>query len=188
MNNAWDFPAITTKHLYIRKLEPFDLYGVFNLFSDPEVMKTDGGKIMKEISEARYYINVFSDPKSLHYTNSIRWAAAEKESNQFIGTCGFHNWHREFLRAEIGSDITRSHWNKGYGTEILHALIPYGFNSMNLNRISAHTHPNNKAAIKLLQKFNFQVEGKLREYERWNNTYEDIQIQSLLRKDFSALK
>ncbi|RCK09650.1 N-acetyltransferase [Bacillus licheniformis] len=40
-------------------------------------------------------------------------------------------------RAEIGYDLGRNHWGKGFASEAVKKLIDYGFTSLNLNRIEA---------------------------------------------------
>ncbi|RBW68997.1 GNAT family N-acetyltransferase [Bacillus taeanensis] len=184
MKHEWKFPLIESPHLIFRRLEERDCEAVFALFSDKEVMKYDGGRIMTDRKEADYYIDVFSSPHSYYRMNSIRWGVERKDSNTLIGTCGFKNLDRVSHHAEIGGNLLKEYWQQGYGKEMLQTLIDFGFNKMKLNRISALTRAENKAVLKLLEKFHFQKEGILREYQLVNGKFVDALLFSLLKAEF----
>jgi [ribosomal protein S5]-alanine N-acetyltransferase len=178
-----NFPILESKNLLLRNFVRSDVHDLFKLFSDPDVMKYDGDTTMPSILEAETYIKVFSNPNSFYQTSSIRWAVVEKSTNRFVGTCGYKEWNRVSQKAEIGTDLAKAFWNKGYASEILTLLIPFGFYKMRLNRITALTNPKNHAATKVLMKHGFQKEGYLRDYEKWNDRFVDTIILSLLRRD-----
>jgi RimJ/RimL family protein N-acetyltransferase len=48
---------------------------------------------------------------------------------------------------------------KGYGTEAVKLILEYGFNNIGLERISANTLEQNKAAQRVLEKLGFTLEG-----------------------------
>nr|WP_199181211.1 GNAT family protein [Chromobacterium alticapitis] len=57
---------------------------------------------------------------------------------------------------------------------------------MELNRIEAQVHPDNLASLRLLQRLDFQQEGRARQAGFWLGRYQDLIYLSLLRQD-SAL-
>lgn len=177
------FPILESNNLLLRNFNASDVHDLFKLFSDPDVMKYDGVATMPSLYEAENFIQVFSNPKSIFQTNSIRWAVIEKKTNRFVGTCGFKDWNRQSQKAEIGTDLAKAFWNKGYASEILKTLIPFGFNKMRLHRITACANPANHAAIKVLTKHGFQKEGYLRGFEKWNGKFVDTVILGILESD-----
>jgi [ribosomal protein S5]-alanine N-acetyltransferase len=183
-----NFPILESKNLLLRNFIPADAHSLFQLFSDPEVMKYDGATTMPSLYEAENFIKVFSNPNSIYQTASIRWAVIEKKTNRFIGTCGFKEWNQLSQKAEIGTDLAKAFWNKGFASEILTTLIPFGFYKMHLNRITALTNPKNYAATKVLMKHGFQKEGYLRDFEKWNGKFVDTIILAILRKDYGSKK
>lgn len=66
--------------------------------------------------------------------------------------------------------------------EAITAVLRYGFQEMNLNRIEALIDPDNLTSVKLLEKFNFVREGLLREYEYGKGKFDDVFIYGLLKK------
>jgi len=55
---------------------------------------------------------------------------------------------------------------------------------LNYNRIEAQVDSRNEGSKKVLLKNNFTCEGILREYEYENDEYIDINIYSILHKEF----
>jgi ribosomal-protein-alanine N-acetyltransferase len=109
----------------------------------------------------------------------------DKNTNENIGGCGFHNWFAEHSRAEIGYHIINENFKqKGIMTEAVQAVINCGFNTMNLNRIEAFTSPKNIASLRIIEKNNFKKEGFLKEHYFVNNNLEDSIVFALLKNDY----
>ena len=71
-------------------------------------------------------------------------------------------------------------------TEALSAVINFGFDEMELNRIEAVVMPENASSIKMLDKLGFRKEGLLEEYEKWGNKgFVDLCMFAMLRKVWS---
>lgn len=109
----------------------------------------------------------------------------EKASGKTIGSCGFHTWYLPHSRAEIGYAITdESRKQQGFMKEALLAVIQYGFEEMQINRIEAFIGPGNIASIKLVQAMGFKKEGLLREHYCKDGDIQDSLVFGLLRKEF----
>lgn len=63
------------------------------------------------------------------------------------------------------------------------AVIDFGFNNLEINRIEAEVMQGNIASEKVLVKLGFKNEGVLRQWMYWNGSYYDMTMFSLLRKD-----
>ncbi len=57
-----------------------------------------------------------------------------------------------------------NYWHQGYMSEALRAMLAYGFETLELNRIEALVMPENEASAILLLRLGFSEEGVLREY------------------------
>ena len=58
------------------------------------------------------------------------------EDHQLIGATGLESY-RKHDRAELGYWIGKPDWDRAYCTEAAAAVLDYGFNDLNLNRIQA---------------------------------------------------
>lgn len=62
--------------------------------------------------------------------------------------------------SEIGFMIAREHWRRGIVSEALNALLPYYFEEVGYDLITADADPRNYASIKILEKHGFEVVGR----------------------------
>lgn len=179
------FPEIYTERLYLRKISLKDAEILFNYWSDPEVTKYLNVTTFKNIEQAYSMIRALN---SLYNNKEgFRWAIVTKKDNNVIGTCGYNNWIKKSSRGEIGYELGKEYWGKGYASEAVKEIIKYGFKNMNLNRIEAFTVPEATSSINLLKKLGFKQEGTLRQYGYWNMRYWDENIYSLLKRDWKQL-
>lgn len=100
-----------------------------------------------------------------------------------MGSCGYHNWAHRNFKAEIGYELSPLYWRQGVMTEVLTAIIAYGFEHMKLHRIEAFYDPANIASKKSLLKAGFKYEGLLRESFFEKGRFVDAEICSLLASD-----
>ena len=116
------------------------------------------------------------------------WDIILKAENRVIGAGGYHEWHFKHDRAEIGYSLhLDSDKRKGYMTEAVEAILKYGFDTMELNRVIACIGPDNVASLKLIQKWNFTKEGLLRQDYKIDDTYLDSEIFGLLKSEYRPL-
>lgn len=158
-----------------------DIFDIYYLYSDHQVMRFDQGEPFKDKREAEELIRTFQ--QSNHSHSSVSWGVELKETNKIIGTCGFKNWDRLSHHSEIGGNISSKYWGNHYGTEVLQFMLAYGFNQMHLNKIYAYTNVHNHSVLALMDKYGFKQEGRLHEHQRLDNVFEDVFIFSLLKKE-----
>lgn len=172
---------LKTERLIFRELNIDDKSDIYCLYSDPQVIRLDHRELLKDISEAEELIRNFKRSNRSH--SFISWGIELKEAKKIIGTCGFKNWDRMSHHAEIGGHISSEVWGKGYGDEALQVMMEYGFTKMHLNKICAYTNAKNISVLKLMDKYGFKQEGRLREHQLLKDVYEDVLIFSLLKKE-----
>ncbi|MET3539513.1 ribosomal-protein-alanine N-acetyltransferase [Pontibacter aydingkolensis] len=112
----------------------------------------------------------------------VWWAFSLKGSQELIGACGFSSLEAEHRKAEIGFWLLPSYWGKGYIPEAAAAIIKYGFEQMNLNRIEAIVEGDNDQSERVLLKLGFEYEGRLRECEIKNGQFIDLIYYSILKE------
>ncbi len=70
----------------------------------------------------------------------------------------------------------------------MEAIIGYGFEHMNFQRIEALIEPPNLSSQKLVEKLGFIREGLLKNYEFTCGKFDDLYMYSLLKQDFDESK
>lgn len=174
------FPELETEHLLLREITPEDADDVYALFGDPEVTRYYDLTTFTQPEEAIQLIDFFAD--SFDEERSIRWGIVHKEDDRLVGTCGFVAlWEH---RGEIGYDLARPFWSRGIMAEALEAVLEFGFDELELNRIEALMMVDNAASAALLLRLGFREEGVLRGYDHFKGQYHDMRLCAILRRDF----
>ena len=165
MNSILENPptTLTTVRLLLRRFTPDDAGALFNMFSNPEVMRFWSSPPFTKLAEAEKKIGDALE----HYTAGTAYplAVMRVEGGDVIGNCTLWNFHRQNRRAEVGYVLARPFWGHGYMHEAMGAMIDFAFRKMQLHRLEADIDPRNVASAKILERLGFQKEGLLR--ERW---------------------
>ena len=185
INRAFQtFPQLETKNLLLRRMHSADASALFKVLADDEVTEFYDDDAITDISQASDQIEAWEN--GFKNKGCIRWGITSKEEGYIIGSCGFYGFHTRYKRASIGYELARNYWRHGIMTEALSAVINFGFDEMELNRIEAVVMPENASSIKMLDKLGFRKEGLLEEYEKWGSKgFVDLCIFAMLRKVWS---
>lgn len=77
---------------------------------------------------------------------------------------------------------------KGYGGELMTALIRYAFEETKTNRVWLDVYPDNEIGIKLYESLGLHKDGRLRQNYKSERGYLDQIVYSLLREEYSNWK
>jgi len=166
---------ITTSRLRLRELRPGDWRAVHAFGSDREVMRfmLAGGPFTERQSRA-YVAEAMAWAREVPRTNYV-FAITLLPGGELIGGCRLGITSHERREADVGYGIRRDHWNQGYGTETLRALLHFGFSELKLNRICAEVVAANARSIRVLEKAGMRREAEFKERlwfeERWWDSY-----------------
>ncbi|PRC94173.1 GNAT family N-acetyltransferase [Solimicrobium silvestre] len=177
------FPELQTPRIKLRELTEKDADVLFAMHSNYSIMQWYGTDHMTQREDALALITTFANLRKLP-SPGIRWGLCTHESNTLLGTCGFHRWNKEWNSCTIRYDLKVEARGKGYMQEALRCAIVWAFANMNLNRIEAQIHPNNRASILLVEKLGFVREGLARKAGYWGEQYYDLCFYSLLKSEF----
>jgi len=179
------FPILETERLVLRQLTADDSKVWFQSLSDDEIAELVGMEPLKTVDEMKEIIDSFTD--RFKEKTGMAWAITLKESNEFIGTCSYEQIDNRNHSGEIGYDLLKEYWGLGFMTEVLRAIINYGFEHLKLNRIEAHTASDNTASRNLLNRLGFYEEGTFRESSFYKGEFKDDSYYSLLRREWGKL-
>jgi RimJ/RimL family protein N-acetyltransferase len=145
---------LETPRLVMRQFTEDDADNLFDLDSDPEVMRylTGGRPIPRE--EIRDRIIPFNLGVYGRLDRLGTWAAESAATGEFLGWFHFRPGHGsdDITNVELGYRLRRSSWNKGYATEGSRALISRGFTDLGVERVFALTMTVNSASRRVLEK------------------------------------
>ena len=177
------FPILETDRLILRKVTPEDASSLLTYLSNKEVTMHMGLEPFKSIDDALDEISWYQS--ILEKKTGIRWGITLKDQEKVIGSCGFLNLTSRHYRSEIGIELSKEYWGKGIASEAFEAVIKYGFEQMDLQRIEALIEPRNVPSQKLTEKQGFVREGLLRNYEFTCGKFDDLYMYSLLKQDLN---
>jgi ribosomal-protein-alanine N-acetyltransferase len=176
------FEYIETARLRLRKIDESVYDYLFTQSNEEQIKAFFGINTEAEIAKER---NRFEKRLNSYNKVYIGFHLLDKENDAVLGWFGFNTWYTEHNRAEIGyylvDDASK---RKGYMSEVIEAMLAYGFREMNLNRIEALTSHENEASQGLLKKFGFQYEGCLRGHYLKNGVFEDSLMFALLKSEY----
>lgn len=89
--------------------------------------------------------------------------------------------------AELGYWLAESLQGKGIVSKSCAALLRYAFADLCLNRVVLKTMRDNQASRAVAQRLGFVHEGRLREAFFYQDSYHDLELYSILRKDWKKL-
>ncbi len=181
-----NFPILESNRLLLKRITLEDSHSIFSIYSDIEAMKYMQRNAIKIIAEADNLINRWN--ASYQESNAFRWGVFLKNKpNKLIGTVALHYWNKGSNSIELGADLIKEEWGKGYAKEFTSLIIEYAFNVLNINRLELRCDPRNLASVKIAEKFAFTYEGTLREYVFVEGKgYLDESVYSLLFREYKS--
>lgn len=102
---------------------------------------------------------------------------------QWVGSVGFHYWDKINRKDTIGYWLAEGFQGKGIMTDAVKALMKYGFETMNLNRIEILCAVENTKSRAIPERLGFKNEGVARENEWLYDHFIDAVAYSLLESE-----
>jgi RimJ/RimL family protein N-acetyltransferase len=179
-----EFPILESDCIRLRGVQERDIDGLFQLFSDAQVMRYWSRSPMTDKSEAIAFANTLVD--GFIKREALRWIIADPNTDQLIGTCALYELNPQHARAGLGYALMPSHWGKGLASEAATLAISYGFFELGLHRIEADTEPHNLRSNAVLERLGFAREGLLRQRFHHPDGIQDSLIFGLLQPEWIA--
>lgn len=175
------------KHVLLRPIRRSDISYFLKWFNDQGVVQyLEWYLPMTEMSEEKFIEELGTTKARSDVILVID--VIEGDSTKPIGNCGLHQISAKDHNAIFGIVIgEKDYWSKGYGTEAARLLINYGFQQLNLHRISSYAFAFNERSIKLHRKVGFGEEGRLRQATFRNGQYHDHVQFGILREEWNGL-
>ncbi len=177
--NIQTFPEIKTERLTLRKIEQSDGDIILFLRSDKTINKfidRPENRRTKNISDAIKHIKKLNT--ETENNKSISWGITLNNNPKIIGTICLWNFSENYKTAEIGYDLNPTFQRKGIMSEALNSVVNFGFIKLNIDRIEAFTHIQNKNSKKLLEKNGFHFIENRKDNDNLSNVVFEIRKAS----------
>src|SRR5476649_247101 len=148
--------VIETQRLALRRLTADDAAFVRELVNEPSWIRFIGDRGVRTLEDARAYLE--KGPLAMYRRHGFGlWVVEVKETGEATGLCGLIK--RDALEdVDIGFAFLPRFWGRGYAIESAQAVLAYGREILELDRIVAITSPDNDASIRLLEKIGLRFE------------------------------
>ncbi len=130
-------PTLTTARLVLRPFRDADRREVFELHSHARVMRYWDSAPWSDETQADRFLSrcrALSDNEA-----GARVAVERRDTGRFIGWIGLQHWDHDNRSANLGYVFAEYAWGQGYATEAGRALLEWGFDVMDLNRVHRPT-------------------------------------------------
>jgi RimJ/RimL family protein N-acetyltransferase len=177
-------PTLSTARLRLRPFTGADADALFALHSNAHVLRYWDSPPWTDRARAERFV---ATCERLAAEGSGARVAMERASDgAFIGWCGLTSWDPVHRSASLGYCLVEAAWGHGYAREAARALLQWGFDTLDLNRVQAEADTRNAASARVLEKLGFVLEGTLREDCVVNGDVSDSWVYGLLRREWEA--
>ena len=123
-----------------------------------------------------------------HLDNLYGFTIRTLEDDRMIGMVDLGGIDWVTRNSWVGIGIgERDYWGKGYGSEAMQLILRFGFEQLNLNRITLNVFEYNQRAVQSYVKCGFQVEGRLRQWMQRGGERFDLIFMGILREDWERV-
>ncbi|MNM05274.1 ribosomal-protein-alanine N-acetyltransferase [compost metagenome] len=164
---------IESARLLLRRTEERDLAFVTEAESSPENKPFIGQWSLDEHREA------LTDPDMLH----LIVQEPDGERIGYVIVTGLRDPNLSVCIKRIAIDAK----GKGYGSEMLRSLRDWLFQNTGVHRLWLDVKTHNARAQHVYERAGFRAEGILRECIKVQDTFESLQIMSILREEYERL-
>jgi RimJ/RimL family protein N-acetyltransferase len=170
-------PFLTGRLVRLRAPEPSD--DVLNeLFNDHGVRTGLGAPFPQPIQSFRGWIE-----SARRNPEHVNLAIERLDEPGAIGMCDLMRIEAPTRTAELGIWVARPWWRGGYGTDAVRTICRFGFDHVNLHRITLYVNADNAQAIRAYETAGFRHEGSLREAAFVHGGRMDQLVMGLLPDD-----
>lgn len=166
-----------TNRLIIRTLTIKDAYDIFvNIQHDKKVQETFLAKYVENFEDFHFdrTLDFFEKNRSFYYGIEL------KDTHECIGMI-FEN-ERINDDIEIGYAIGSNHWNKGYMSEALEAVIEELKNREDCKRIFAGAFSENKASLRVMEKCGMSYAYTIEKELEWHGKMHDCTYYEIIKE------
>lgn len=161
----------------VRHTEPSDYEAVQRILAGPNAV---WGTLQLPFPSAEQWRKRLAEPPEGLFS-----LVACVEDDEVVGQLGLHTFPNRPRRRHAGQlgMAVRDDWQgQGVGTALMEAAIELADNWLNLTRLELEVYVDNAPAIRLYEKFDFNIEGTLVDFAFRDGQFVDTYIMARLRE------
>lgn len=105
---------------------------------------------------------------------------------QLVGGIGFHAWGGKHRKTSIGYWLSEEFQHKQIMIDSVRALVTFGFQQLNLNRIEIRCALHNDRSHRIPERLEFHYEGIIRDDEWLYTEFSDSRVYSMLKAQWPS--
>jgi len=167
--------------IYLRALEPEDLEFIYAIENNESVWEVSNTQTPYSRFLIRQYLeNAHQD---IYEAKQLRLAICLSDTFEAIGLIDLFEFDPKNKRVGLGILIYNpKNRNQKIGSQAVELLINYVFEFLQVHQIFVNINPKNIASVKLFDNFGFQLIGVKKDWNFYQNTFEDEALYQLLKK------
>lgn len=140
---------LETDRLRMRPVTLEDIDEIHLIWTDPGIRKYlwDDEIIQKD----RVLSVVETSVKQFEKNRHGLWIVLQRDCDEMIGFCGYWHFH-DPPQLELLYGLLTEHWGEGFAPEMAKAMMRYGFEDLQFDRIVASTDGANAASVRVMEK------------------------------------
>ena len=145
-----------TERLILRKLEMTDAEDLFEIFSNPEIVRYVTFRAHHSIEETKAEL-----ANKLLHQRLMMWGIVEKTSQKVIGMISL------YVKADKGEfawNLNQKFWGKGLMPEAAQTLVDFAFNELGLKVLTADHFAENQKSGRVMEKIGMKKRGQIYAY------------------------
>jgi len=174
---------LTTSRLLLRDFTLADVPALFAYQSDPRYLRYYPQDVTT-LEWSQSLVQRFVEAQSVTPRHKFQFAVCLPDTGQLIGNCGIRKQSPEATAADIGYEFKPDYWGHGYATEAARELLRFGFEELQLHRITAECIADNVASARVLEKIGMRLEGRLQEKEYFKGRWWDHLWYGILAQEW----
>ena len=166
---------MSIERLTIRRAEADDCDAVYEMFTASTVY---AGTLQLPYPSREYWRRRLSENSDSDY---YLVGIIDDQIVGMVSVDTFPNRPRRRHAGAIGISVHDEWQGKGVGKELMRAIVDLADNWLNLTRLELEVYADNEAAIRLYERFGFEVEGRLRQHALRNGEFVDAIMMGRIR-------
>ena len=168
--------------LYLRPATVADAQALFSIINSQRPYLREWLPFVdhtRQASDTALYLQTITNS----ITDKVFVIIVEEAVSGLVGFKGIEYFNRKL---EIGYWLSQHQQGKGIMQRCCTRLLQYAFEGMNMNRVQLKVAPGNYKSRNIPIKLGFTLEGTEREGELRNGQFHDLEVYSLLKKEWKA--
>lgn len=174
-------PTLTGERVLLRPLTADDAPTFQAILADPEVIRLTGSPQREfDLDQLRDWYG-----SRAAQTDRLDLAVVDRDSGACVGEVVLNEWDPGNRAANFRTLIGAAGRGRGLGTEAARLIVGYGFERLDLHRVSLEVFAFNPRARRVYEKIGFVAEGTLRQVLRDGDGWVDATVMSILAPEWA---